>query len=376
MENPFSIIKEDNKTSARVGKLKTAHGIVNTPCFMPLATKATAKYIDPKMLEEITSDAIICNSFVLSMKPGSDSIEKAGGLHKFMNFKHSIFTDCGAFQMLRPSFYIKTTDEGILFNNPFDGKKILLTPAESMRIQNILGTDVAMCLDNVPAYKKNEEQDYSHSLKCTNMTHRWAEECRAHKEKLNANGQLLFGICQGGFFPELRKKSAQFMDNLGFDGMAIGGLCIGEPIEQSYELLRASTLNIDKHKCRYLMGIGNPRDLLEFISRGIDVFDSAFPTQNARHDTLFTWEGKLFIDKSQYKEDFTPIDEKCNCYVCKKHTRAYIHFLSKVKEPAAQILKSYHNLYFLQELMAETRTAILEGRFEKFKEGIEQKFRN
>jgi queuine tRNA-ribosyltransferase len=360
----FKIIAEDGE--ARVGKLKTRHGVVETPFFMPVATRGTGKYIGTDDYLSMNAQAIISNALILFLRPGLEVIEKAKGLHKFMNFDKTIFTDCGGFQMSR-NIFLGTSKRGIHFKSPYDGKKHLITPEKIMKIEESIKSDVAMALDDMRPYGATKEE-FAKALK---NTHEWHEQClKFHKDKK----QLLFGIAQGGFHPDLREKSAKFISSLDFDGIAIGGVAIGEPKTEMYKAVKSAILHITREKPHYLMGVGSPPDLLETIGLGIDCFDSIFPTKNARNNTLFTWNGKLTIDKGAYKNDQKPIDENCSCFVCKNYTRAYIHHLSKLNEPNGKRLKQYHNLYFLQRLMERTREEIKEGNFIKFKKEFLKKW--
>jgi len=361
----FKIIAQTGK--ARCGQLKTKHGIVNTPAFMPVATKGSVKHIIPKELEEHGAQAIISNAFVLSLKPGLEVIKKHGGLHDFMKWNNTIFTDSGGFQMLLPSFFISKNDEGINFRNPFDGKKLFATPESIAEIQQAVGSDVAMVLDDVvqhTATRKEAEIAVKHT---TEWTKRFL---KAHTKK----GQLVFGITQGGMFEDLRKKSAKEINKLKLDGIAIGGLCIGEDLKKMHKMLKASILEIDTKKPRYLMGVGSPIDLLESIEQGVDIFDSVMPTRNARHNELLTSAGKMAIDKKEFCHDKKPIDAECDCFVCKTYTRAYIHHLARCKEELGERLNSHHNIHFIQKLMKDSREAINKGRFSEFKNKFLKKY--
>lgn len=354
----FKIKNKDGH--ARAGILKTAHGKVETPFFMPVATKTAVKYLDPRDLQEIGIQAIIANAFVLSLRPGLNTIKKSHGIHKFMNFKNTIFTDSGGFQKIKDSFYIKSTDKGLHLKSPFDGKKQLLTPKKVMDIQNTINSDVAMVLDEMPLHSQSRKQIEL----AVKRTHKWAEECLKHH---NNKKQLLFGISQGGLYPDLREKSAKFIGSLAFDGFAFGGLAIGEPEKQTYKMINAQVQHFPEEKPRYLMGVGNPAQLINAISAGADCFDSTFPTQNARHNTLFTSKGKLIIKNSKYKNDLKPIDKNCNCYICKNYTRAHIRHLMKMTEPNGLRYCTYHNIYFIRNLMKEIGVAIKEERLDKFR---------
>ncbi|MFH1209264.1 MAG: tRNA guanosine(34) transglycosylase Tgt [archaeon] len=358
----FKLISQDNKSKseARYGVLKTKTCKIETPFFMPVATLGTGKFISSDDYIRMKVDAIICNAFILSLKPGLDVLEKIG-IHRFMDFDKVIFTDCGGFQISR-EFFEKISKHGIHFKSPFNNEKHLITPKKIMEIQGKIGSDVAMALDDMSPYKAS----YKEASNSLINTHKWGEECLKHKNK----NQLLFGIIQGNFYKDLRIKSARFMTSLDFDGIAIGGLAIGEPLEEMHKIISYVKPYLPKEKIRYLMGVGSPRELVKCIEQGIDCFDSVFPTQNARHNTLFTSSGKLFIDKSRYRHDFNPIDKECNCFVCKNFTRAYIYHLSNINEPIGKRYKSYHNLYFLQELMKRIRISIKENEFYKVKKEI------
>ncbi|MCX6710417.1 MAG: tRNA guanosine(34) transglycosylase Tgt [Candidatus Woesearchaeota archaeon] len=363
----FKVIKKDKKSSARTGVLSTAHGDANTPFFMPVATKAAPRYLSPHDLKEIDVQAIISNALLLSLAPGTEIVKNAADIHRFMNFNKPIFTDCGGFQILRESFFRGTTDEGIKFRSPFDGRNILLTPENIIRIQEELGSDVAMCLDYCPPYGL----DYPGTKDSMEKTHAWAKRCRkAHSSKR----QLLFGIAHGGFYRDLRVKSMKFMAKMNFDGISFGGLFIGEPKKDAYAMINSSIKYAPKNKPRYLMGLGSPEDIVKCVSLGIDIFDSIFPVENARHGTLFTWEGRLKIDNRMYRNDFSPIDPKCGCHVCRNYSRAYIHHLTKTQEQLGFRLRIYHNIYFMQRLMEKIRESIKEGTFNKLKKDIEKKY--
>ncbi len=360
----FKIISEEN--DARSGKLKTKHGTIETPFFMPIATKGTAKQVSSEELKQLGSEAIIANAFILHLKPGLEVLNKFKGLHKFMNWDKVIFTDSGGFQILSKSFLHSADEKGVYFKNPFDNSKNFFTPESIMEIEKQIGADVAMALDFVPHYGNNKD----YIAECTRITHLWAERCiKSH----DSNKQLLFGICQGGTFKELREKSSKFINSLDFDGIALGGLGIGEGRELMYNTVKLSVKHLDENKPRYLMGIGSPEDLLEAISLGIDCFDSRFPTMNARHGGIFTSKGKINIEKAEYKYDTYPLDEDCKCYTCKNFSKAYIHHLYKTYEPIRDRYGNIHNLFFIQNLIKNVRKAIKNNEFKDFKKEF---FRN
>ncbi len=367
----FKITHTDGQ--ARIGQLNTAHGVIETPFFMPAATKATGKVITTDDYNQINIKAIIANSLILSLKPGIEVITKAGGLHQFMNFPGIIFTDCGGFQMSRQIFEMKSK-KGLHFRNPYNNSKVVITPPKIMEIQIAINSDVAMMLDDMPNWGVSYEQA---KISLEN-THRWGKESlKWHQElkKKKSSQQLLFGIVQGNFFPDLRAESAKFINSLNFDGMAIGGVAIGEPKEKMYEAVDAALPYLTENKPRYVMGVGSPVELLELISRGIDCFDSVYPTQVARRGTLFTKAGYLVINQVKNQDDFQPVELSCNCHTCQNYSRAYLHHLLKINEPIGKRLVSIHNLFFIQQLIEQAKQAIKEKRFTTFKEIVISKFK-
>ncbi|MDD5193928.1 MAG: tRNA guanosine(34) transglycosylase Tgt [Candidatus Nanoarchaeia archaeon] len=372
----FQITYKDKKTNARIGTLNTKKGSVETPFFMPVATKSTAKFINSKKLEELGAKAIISNGFLLSIRPGSKIIKKFGGLGKFMNFNGINFTDSGGFQMYSPSIYISSNEKGVFFRNPISGEKIFITPEKDMEIQFEIQSDVAMCLDRMPLYEDSKTE----IEKAVKLTTIWARRCKEHHDKLQKNlttnkKQLLFGITQGGIYKDLREKSAKELIELDFDGYSIGGFGMGESFEEEMKIVKQQKSIIPENKPVYLMGIGNPNEILEAISFGCDIFDSRMPTQNARHGHLFTSKGKIKILNKKYQLDKTPIDKNCSCFVCRNYSKAYISFLLKQEEPVGKELASYHNLYYLQDLMKQAKEAIKKGKFEKFKEKVKRTYK-
>src|SRR3989338_218339 len=362
----FQLTYQDGQ--ARVGRLTTAHGEIETPFFMPAATRATGKFITSDDYKKLQLPALICNAFILSLRPGIELVQKAGGLHKFMNFPGIIFTDCCGFQMSRGIFETKSK-KGLHFRSPYDNSPVILTPKKIMEIELTLGSDVAMMLDDMSPYGVSFED----AKKSMENTHRWGKESLEWHQKIKqtsgqSSQQLLFGIVQGNFYPELRKESAKFISSLQFDGIAIGGVAICEPLEKMYEAVDAALPYIPKEKPRYVMGVGSPKELLELIGRGIDCFDSVYPTKMARHGHLFTQQGPLLLDQIKHKEDFSPLEKECACPTCTQFTKAYLRHLHKVDEPAVNRLVSMHNLFFVKQLVEEAKKAIKEKRFVKFKE--------
>jgi queuine tRNA-ribosyltransferase len=354
--------------SARTGILKTAHASLKTPFFMPVATKANVKTLTPDELKTIGISCIISNAFILSLKPGVEIIAKHGRLHRFMGWNKGIFTDSGGFQILNPDFLLGKTDQGVMFRNLYTGKKQLFTPEISVNIQNELSSDVAMCLDDVPHHDAKKEEIKA-SVK---RTHQWAERClKSHSNKK----QLIFGIAQGGIFPELRKISGEFMDSLDFDGIAIGGLCIGESKDDMFNALDAQLPVLSKEKPKYLMGVGSPQDILAAVEKGVDIFDSVYPTRNARRGTLFTSKGSIKITNKQFRDSTEPIEGDCGCYTCKNYTKAYLSYLIKEQELLGLRLATIHNLYFINSFIEKIRKEIKDGNLKSFKKEFLKDFR-
>ncbi len=365
----FKIIKKDKKTKARIGLLETKKGNVETPFFMPVSTKATPKYINSQILSDL-SVATISNAFLLSINPGINLVKKFGGIGRFMNYKGINVTDSGGFQMYSESIYIKSTEEGVHFKNPQTGEKIFMTPERNMEIQSAINAEIAMCLDHMPLYSNSKKEIEL----AVNLTTIWAKRCKIHHKKINKNNQLLFGITQGGIYQDLRKKSIKDLLKIGFDGYSIGGLGLGETKKEQDKIVELQRKMIPENKPIYLMGIGDPVEIVNAIAKGIDMFDSRLPTQNARRDTLFTSKGKIRIMNKQYELDKTPIDKNCNCFVCKSYTKAYIRFLLRQEEPVGKELASYHNLFYLKNLIDESKIAIKEGKFLEYKKKIERAY--
>ncbi|MFQ5887238.1 MAG: tRNA guanosine(34) transglycosylase Tgt [Candidatus Hydrothermarchaeales archaeon] len=355
----FEVIHEDRVSKARAGRLKTLHGEVKTPAFLPVATKGGVKTLSPDEVLETGGQAMISNAFLLYLKPGVDAIREAGGLHKFTAFSGTIFTDSGGFQMLRESFFDDVSEKGVTFRSPFDDSKHLFTPEKCMDVQMALGSDVAMVLDDCPPYRA----DYIQVLESSKRTLDWAKRCI----KAHSGDQLLFCIIQGGHFEDLREDNTEALSKMGFDGYGIGGLSIGEPKSEMFETLEYSVPLIPRDKPRYLMGVGSPLELLESVSLGVDLFDSAFPTRNARHNTVYTYQGKYNISKGRFKDDFKPLEERCGCYACQNFSRAYISHLMKVHESLGMRLVTIHNLYFIHDLLKKAREAIKEDGLKEFK---------
>ena len=358
MMRSFRIKHESSE--AREGRLKLRSGVVKTPFFMPVGTKASVKNLSPRQLKKTGTECIIANSFVLSLRPGSKLIKEHGGLHKFMGWDKGIFTDSGGFQAGSKDFLVDVNDRGIVFRNPYLGKKEILTPKMSVEIQEKLKSDVAMALDDMPtpASPKNEVK------KSVDRTHEWAKICLDAKTDRK---QLMFGISQGGIYKDLRRYSAKTVNSMDFDGLAIGGLAIGETKNEMFGALSASLPFYDRERPRYMMGLGSPEDIVQAVERGADCFDSIFPTQNARRSTLLTFNGPVHYKTAKYANDFSPIEEDCDCYACKNFTKAYVHHLLKTYENFGLTLSTIHNIRFMQRLMEKIRTSIKDDDYNNFK---------
>ncbi len=366
-QDMFEIVHQEKTSGARVGKLTTHHQVVDTPAFMPVATKATVKTLTPQEIREMGTQAIISNAFHLYLSPGHELINEAGGLHKFMDWDGAIFTDSGGFQILRKEFKFKLNNQGISYVNSRDGKRYMYTPEMCMEIQGALGSDVAMVLDDCPPWGSTRDEVRDSVCRTLN----WGQ--RSLDARCNDN-QLVFAILQGGTYPDMRDVCARKLVDIGFDGYGIGGLSIGEPKEVMHETIRLNLTQIPPDKPRYLMGVGSPVELLESISLGVDIFDSAFPTRNARHQTVMTRHGQMDLRRSSQARDFRPIDGECGCYTCRHFSRAYIYHLFKESELLAMRLASIHNVHFLQDIMRQARVAIIEDRFIEFKDWFKQQY--
>ena len=370
----FKLEKTDSRTRARAGEFTTPHGKVQTPIFMPVGTQATVKCMSPEELKEIGAQIILCNTYHLYLRPGESIINKAGGLHKFMNWDRPILTDSGGFQVFSLSDLRKVKEEGVEFKSHLDGSKHFLSPEKAIQIEMDLGADVIMCLDECVPYPA--EKDYA--LRSLEMTTRWAARCKIEWEKRLANNPLtesgLFGICQGGMYPDLRTESAKQLVDLDFPGYSIGGLSVGETMPLMLEMLQYSMQELPAEKPRYFMGLGSPMELFECIERGVDMFDCVMPTRNARNGTVFTSKGKLVVRNGMYSEDFGPMDPDCDCYGCKNYSRAYVRHLIWAGEILGFRICSLHNLYFLLRLVRNIRQSILEDRFSEYKNDFFAKY--
>ncbi|EEW96331.1 tRNA-guanine transglycosylase [Dialister invisus DSM 15470] len=357
----YELVAEDRKTGARAGLLHTPHGVFKTPMFMPVGTQATVKTVTPEELEEMGAQIILSNTYHLFLRPGTELIHEAGELHRFMNWNKGILTDSGGFQVFSLGAMRKITEEGVYFRSFLDGSKQFLSPEISIRAQEDLGSDIAMAFDECIPYPA----DYEYARKSTERTTRWAKRCiKAHQR----TDRGIFGIIQGGMYKDLRKQSAMEISSLPFDGVAVGGLSVGEPHDLMYDILEETTQWMPKGKARYLMGVGTPDCLVEGVARGVDMFDCVFPTRVARNGMAMIHTGRMNMKNKQYERDFRPIEESCGCYTCRNYTRAYIRHLYKSEELLAFRLVTIHNLYFLLQFMRDMREAIVQGNFSEFRE--------
>ena len=342
--------------AARRGRLTLAHGVVETPVFMPVGTYGTVKAMTPRDLNEIGAQICLGNTFHLWLRPGLEVVGAHGGLHRLMGWDKPILTDSGGFQVFSLGALRKITEEGVKFSSPIDGRKLFLTPEESMRIQHTLNSDIVMIFDECTPYPATHAQ----AADSMRMSMRWARRSRDEHNRLE-NSNALFGIVQGGMYEALRDESLAGLDEIGFDGMAIGGLSVGEPKEEMERILAHTAPRLPTHKPRYPMGVGTPEDLVHGVQAGIDMFDCVMPTRNARNGHLFTRFGDVRIKNAQYKNDLRPLDESCDCYTCRNFSRAYLHHLFRVGEILGAQLNTIHNLRYYQTLMHELRKAIATG---------------
>ena len=356
----FDLLKIDGL--ARRGRLQLAHGVVETPIFMPVGTYGTVKAMAPNELTEIGAQIVLGNTFHLWLRPGCDVMRAHGGLHDFMQWEKPILTDSGGFQVFSLGDLRKITEDGVKFSSPIDGAKLFMRPEDSMQIQHALNSDIVMIFDECTPYPATVDQ----AAKSMRLSLRWARRSRDEHDRLG-NTNALFGIVQGGMYETLRDESVAGLDQIGFDGMAIGGLSVGEPKEDMARILAHTAPKLPAHKPRYLMGVGTPEDLVHGVSQGIDMFDCVMPTRNARNGHLFTRFGDVKIKNARYRNDTTPLDPTCDCYCCQNFSRAYLHHLHRTGEILGARLNTIHNLRFYLNLMAEMRAAIESDDFIGFK---------
>jgi queuine tRNA-ribosyltransferase len=345
--------------NARLGKIHTGRGVINTPAFIPVGTLATVKSMNVEEMKEMGAEIILSNTYHLYLRPGHKIIKKLGGLHKFMNWDGPILTDSGGFQVFSLSPLRNISDEGVTFRSHLDGSTHFLTPELAMEIQGALGSDIAMAFDECTPYPATRE----YALKSLQLTTRWAERCL----KAKSEGQALFAIVQGGVYKDLRKQSAEELMAMDFNGYALGGLSVGEPKELMYEMVNYTTPLLPEDKTRYLMGIGDLNDVLEAVSAGIDIFDCVMPTRNARNGTLFTSRGRISIKREEFKDDPSPLDPECSCYTCRNYSKGYLRHLFMSREILSMRLNTCHNLHFYLDFFRKMREAISNNKFENFR---------
>jgi queuine tRNA-ribosyltransferase len=365
MEFRFEVLKTD-PTGARLGRLTTPHGVIDTPAFMPVGTQGTVKGMTQQALTDLGVQILLGNTYHLYLRPGHDRIRRLGGLHRFMSWPAAILTDSGGFQVFSLADLRKVTDDGVIFRSHLDGSEHSLTPEKSIEIQQALGSDIAMVLDECIEYPA----EHARAAAAVKRTSEWARRCRDYA-KTNpcasiTPGQVLFAIVQGGTYPDLRRASARQLVDLDFPGYAVGGLAVGEPHALSCEMASAATTELPPDRPRYLMGVGLPEQLADYVASGIDMMDCVLPTRNARNGCLFTSAGRINIKNASYAEDLRPPDELCSCMVCRTYSRAYLRHLFMSHEILASILNSHHNVAFFLDIMAKIRQAIAFGELAEF----------
>jgi queuine tRNA-ribosyltransferase len=369
MQNNFELLASDQHSKARHGQLKTAHGMIDTPAFMPVGTQGSVKGISPRELRELNAQIILGNTYHLFVRPGLDVIKHFGGLHNFMSWNGPILTDSGGYQIFSLVKLRKITEDGVEFQNHIDGARAFISPEIAMQIQAALGSNIAMVLDECVPYPC----EYDYAAKSAEMTARWAKRCKAVASAVSADAgarQLLFGIVQGGTFDDLRRASAQEIVDLNFDGYAIGGVSVGEPEEEMMLAVESAEPFLPADRPRYAMGLGTPPQMLEMIARGMDMFDCVLPTRLARNGTAFTAAGTLNLKNAEFALDKRPIEENCACPACREFTRGYIRHLIKAEEILGLRLITLHNLHSYLNLMSRARTEIERGTFDQFRRGF------
>ncbi len=356
----FEILNKEG--FARAGFITTDRGLIHTPFFMPVGTNGTVKAMSPEEISDMGYEIILSNTYHLYLRPGHETIKKLGGLHKFINWQRPILTDSGGFQIHSLASLRKITSEGVEFRSHIDGSLHFLTPEKAIEIQIALGSDMIMVLDECVSYPMDKKYVEASVI----LTKQWAERCKDFFEKQKAKGAL-FGIIQGGIYPDLRHKALQDLIKIQFDGYALGGLSVGESKEEMYKIIREIAPLMPEDKPRYLMGVGDLIDVLYAVEHGIDMFDCVMPTRNARNGTLFTSQGRISIKRSEYKDDPNPLDPNCQCYTCKNYSRAYLRHLYMCREILSMRLNTIHNLHFYANFFKKMRKAILENNFQNFK---------
>ena len=370
----FEILAKD--ANARLGKITISRGVINTPAFMPVGTQATVKAMSPDEMKDIGAEIILCNTYHLYLRPGHEIISSLGGLHRFMNWERPILTDSGGFQVFSLSALRTIGDDGVHFRSHLDGSMHFIGPEKAMEIQSALGSDICMAFDECTPYPASHE----YALKSLALTTKWARRCkewvegsRVHssfavlRRTEGVKNQALFGIIQGGVYKDLRKQSLEELVEIGFDGYAAGGLSVGEPKDEMYEIINFITPLMPENRPRYLMGVGDLMDMLVAVEAGFDMFDCVMPTRNARNGTLFTSTGRISIKRTEYKADKEPLDKNCGCYTCRNFSKAYLRHLFMAKEILSMRLNTLHNLYFYLDFFKKMREAIKKEKFGDFK---------
>ena len=359
----FSIIKTDG--NARACIMESPRGTIHTPAFIPVATTGTVKAVSTDELKEMGAEILLCNTYHLYLRPGADTVAALGGIHKFIHWDKPILTDSGGFQVYSLSALRKIEDSGVHFRSHIDGSMHFIGPKEAMEIQSLLGSDIAMTFDECTPYPSS----YEYALQSLELTMKWAAKCK----ELQNKEQTLFGISQGSLFKDLRKRGIEELQQIGFDGYAVGGLSVGEPKEEMYEIICFTAPLLPADKPRYLMGIGDLNDVLFAVKAGFDLFDCVMPTRNARNGTLFTSEGRVSIKRTEYKSDSSPLDNNCDCYTCRNYSRGYLRHIFLAKEILSMRLNTIHNLHFYFNFFRNMRKSIMENSFREFQiqwEGI------
>jgi len=362
----YELIKTCKQSGARLGVLHTPHGLIETPCYMPVGTQATVKSMTPRDLKDVGASIILANTYHLFLRPGHELVREAGGLHRFMNWDRPILTDSGGFQVFSLGKINRIQEDGVEFRSHIDGSRHFFTPEKVMEIEQALGADIAMCFDECAPYPA----DHAYTLRAMHRTHRWAERC---KHTHTRSDQALFGIVQGGMYADLRIESAKHIADMDFIGNAIGGLSVGEPKHIMYDMLETLMPHMPTNKPRYLMGVGSPDCLVEGAIRGVDMFDCVLQTRCARNGLALTHYGKRMLRNKEFERDFTPIEEGCQCYTCQNFTRAYIRHLIKANEILAAQLITIHNLHFSLHLMEEIKSAIIQDRLLDLRDELQEK---
>jgi queuine tRNA-ribosyltransferase len=357
----FTLLKKDGTSNARLGRISTSHGDITTPIFMPVGTQGTVKGLLPETVRDLGAEIILANTYHLYLRPGHDLIRTFGGLHQFINWPRPILTDSGGFQVYSLGALRKISEEGVAFQSHIDGSRHFISPETAIEIQEALGADIMMCFDECTPYPA----DFDYARTSLDLTNRWARRCR---EAHTNTRQALFGIVQGGTYHELRRRGADELTSIGFEGYALGGLSVGEPKDLMLEIVEATAPLLPAEQPRYLMGVGTPEDIVDCVHHGIDMFDCVLPTRNGRNGMLFTNEGKVVIKHARYRNDESPLDSTCDCYTCRNYSRAYLRHLFVAKEILGVVLNTIHNVRYFLRLMEQIREAIRHDAYGAFRD--------